>query len=143
MKNQIALTLLLIVVTSAIGAQNNDMVRAHEAIDHAGDFAMVCGVIADANHALNVRGEPTYLNFDKPYPNHDFTAIIWGRDRKNFPENPENMTGYKACVYGKIKIYQGKAQMALKKAEQLSVAPPKKTAETTKTAEATGEGGDS
>ena len=129
MKKRISLVGLLILAAGMAAAQNSDMVRAHDAINYAGDFAMVCGVIADANYALNVRGEPTYLNFDKPYPDHDFTAIVWGRDRRNFSDRPESLKGLKACVYGKVKIYKGKAQIVLIKPEQLSVARPKKPAE--------------
>jgi hypothetical protein len=106
-------------------AQQEDIVRAHQAIDHAGEYAMVCGVIASARYNKESKGAPTYLNFDKPYPDQDFSAIIFGKNRKNFSPEPETLTGYKACVYGKVKIYKGKAQIELVKADQLSVKPPK------------------
>jgi len=109
----------------AAASAQDDIVRAHEALAHAGEYAMVCGVIADARHVRNARGEPTYLNFDKPYPDQDFTAIVWGRDRKRFDPAPETLVGRKACVYGKVERYQGKAQMALARQEQLSVAASK------------------
>ena len=101
-----------------------DMVRAHEAAEYAGEFAMVCGVVASASYVESSRGKPTYLNFDKPYPEHDFSAIIFGKNRKNFEVKPETLEGYKACVYGKIKLYRGKAQIELVKNEQLSVSAP-------------------
>ena len=100
------------------------MVRAHEAIEYRGEFAMVCGVIASANYLKKSKGGPSYLNFDKPYPEHEFSAILFGKNRKNFDLKPETLTGYKACVYGKIKVYKGKAQIELVKANQLSVKPP-------------------
>jgi hypothetical protein len=106
-------------------AQQEDIVRAHQAIDHAGEYAMVCGVIASARYNKESKGAPTYLNFDKPYPGQDFSAIIFAKNRKNFSPEPETLTGYKACVYGKVKIYKGKAQIELVKADQLSVKPPK------------------
>jgi hypothetical protein len=109
----------------AAALAQDDIVRAHEALDHAGDYAMVCGVIADARHARDSRGDPTYLNFDKPYPEQDFTAIVWGRDRKRFAPAPETHVGAKACVYGKVERYKGKAQMAISRPEQLSVAAKK------------------
>lgn len=104
--------------------QPPDMVRAHEAINYAGDYAMVCGVIASANYLERSRGKPTHLNFDQAYPQQLFSAIIFGKNRKNFKIKPETLTGYKACVFGKIKLYKGKAQMELVKPEQLSVKPP-------------------
>jgi len=113
-------------ILSAPGyAQQDDMVRANEATDHAGEYAMVCGVIASAKYLQNSRGAPTYLNFDKPYPDSEFSAVIFGKNRMNFSPDPETLTGYKACVYGKIKMYKGRAQMELVKADQLSVKPPK------------------
>ncbi len=114
--------------TSALA--QDDIVRAHEALEHAGEYAMVCGVIADARHARDSRGDPTYLNFDKPYPEQDFTAIVWGRDRKRFDPPPETHLGAKACVYGKVERYKGKAQMSISRPEQLSVAAPKATEST-------------
>lgn len=117
---------ICLLVFSAPGwAQQDDIVRAHEASGHAGEYAMVCGVIASAKYIENSRGAPTYLNFDKPYPESEFTAIIFGKNRKNFEPAPETLTGYKACVYGKIRMYRGKPQIELVKAEQLSVKPPK------------------
>jgi len=120
------LTVLCLLLVSAPGrAQQDDMLRAHQAIEHAGEFAMVCGVIASAKYLQNARGAPTYLNFDKPWPDSEFSAIIFGKNRKYFDPAPETLTGYKACVYGKIRVYKGKPQMELVKADQLSVKPPK------------------
>ena len=70
-------------------------------------------------------GAPTFLNFDKPFPDHDFSAIIFGKNRKNFNREPETLTGFKACVYGKVRVYKGKAQIELVTQDQLSVKPPK------------------
>ena len=123
MRNLLFIPCLLLASITAYG-QPPDMVRAHEAINYAGEYAMVCGVIASANYLDKSRGEPTHLNFDKPYPEQPFSAIIFGKNRKNFTVKPETLTGYKACVYGKIKLYKGKAQIELVKNEQLSVKAP-------------------
>ena len=114
----------VLVAGSVAHAQVPDMVRAHEAMQYAGEYAMVCGVIASAKYQKDGRGSPTYLNFDKPYPEHEFSAIMYGKNRKKFEVKPETLTGYKACVYGKIKTYKGKAQIELVKGNQLSVKPP-------------------
>lgn len=111
-------------VTGPVQAQAPDIVRAHEAIDHVGELAMVCGVIATAKHAQSTRGAPTYLNFDKPFPDSEFTAIIWGQDRKAFDLPPEKLDGYKACVYGEVEVYRGKAQITVRRREQLNYAEP-------------------
>jgi len=124
MKN-LMITTLILFFSGVAQAQLEDMVRTHDAIDHAGEFVMVCGVIASARYLKEVKGAPTYLNFDKPYPDQEFSAIIFGKNRKNFSPDPESLTGYKACVYGKVRVYRGKAQIELVKADQLSVKPPK------------------
>jgi hypothetical protein len=30
------------------------------------------------------KGKPTFINFDKPYPNQDFTVMIWDDDWAGF-----------------------------------------------------------
>jgi hypothetical protein len=30
------------------------------------------------------RGKPTFINFDRPYPNQDFTVMIWHDERAGF-----------------------------------------------------------
>jgi hypothetical protein len=54
------------------------------AANHVGETATVCGTVASANYAAGSRGSPTFLNLGKPYPNHVFTAVIWGSDRPKF-----------------------------------------------------------
>ncbi len=69
---------LFLLLNSAVQAQSDDMVRAHDAINFRGEFAMVCGVIASAKYLKDSKGGPTYLNFDKPYPDHDFQRdYLW------------------------------------------------------------------
>ncbi len=116
---------LALLLSDTVQAQPQDMVRAHDALKLTGKYTMVCGVIASANYLRNVRGGPTHLNFDKPYPKHDFSAIIFEKNCKHFKLKPETLGGYKACVYGKIKVYKGKAQIVLVKSSQLSVKAPK------------------
>jgi hypothetical protein len=115
----------LLSLVSVARAQPEDMVRANQAVEHAGEYAMVCGVIASTKYLQKSRGAPTYLNFDKPWPDSEFSAVIFGKNRKNFDPAPETLTGYKACVYGKVRVYKGKPQMELVKSMQLSVKPPK------------------
>jgi hypothetical protein len=105
-------------------AQEDLRIRASEAGAHVGEYAEVCGVIADTNYARRSRGSPTYLNFDKPYPESEFTAIVWGKDRKHFAVKPETLLNHKACVYGKIETYKGKPQIILVRPEQIASTPP-------------------
>jgi hypothetical protein len=61
-----------------------------DAAAHVGDNATVGGVVESAHFASRSRGQPTFLDFGRPYPtNQLFTALIWGCDRSKFDE-PEN-----------------------------------------------------
>jgi hypothetical protein len=61
--------------TSAASGQ----LTAAEAKDHIGKKLIVCGTVVSARHATRSRGQPTFLNLDKPYPNQIFTVVIWGQ----------------------------------------------------------------
>ena len=77
--------------------------RSDEAINHVGEDATVCGVVASAKYATSTRRQPTFLNLDKPYPNQVFTAVIWGSDRPQFKYEPESLQGAAVCVSGEIR----------------------------------------
>lgn len=89
-----------------------DTLTAGQASEYVGETATVCGVVASAHYASRSRGRPTFLNLDKPYPNHVFTALIWGGNRSKFKQPPEHAyKGNNICVRGKISRYQGKSQI--------------------------------
>lgn len=90
-----------------------------QAAKHAGETATVCGVVAGAKFASQVRGGTTFLDFDKPYPNSPFTALIFANDRAKFGTPEKTAQGKEVCVSGKIEMYQGKAQIVLKDPRQL------------------------
>lgn len=55
-------------------------ITAADAKNHMGEEATVCGYVASARFASSTRGQPTFLNLEKPYPNQIFTVLIWGVD---------------------------------------------------------------
>jgi hypothetical protein len=83
-----------------------------EAANHVGETATVCGTVASANYAAGSRGAPTFLNLGKPYPNHVFTAVIWGSDRPKFG-TPESLAGKVICVTGEIKLFHARHEVVL------------------------------
>ena len=113
-----------LLLSPVASAQSAELINAHEAIEHVGEYAVVCGVIASTSYRKNSRGRPTYLNFDRPYPDQDFSAVVFGDDRKNFKIKPETLTKQEVCVIGMVKAYKGKAQIVLVKDIQLKVRPP-------------------
>jgi hypothetical protein len=66
-------------------------------------------------YAPSSRGQPTFLDIGKPYPNPDrFTVVIWSEGRGNFPEPPEDAyEGKNICVSGLIEMYQGSPEIAV------------------------------
>ena len=46
-----------------------------------GKREIVCGQVASANFAVRTKGQPTFLNLDRAYPNQIFTVLIWGNNR--------------------------------------------------------------
>jgi hypothetical protein len=67
----------------------------------------------NASSPPGVRGNPTFLN-DAPFPNHRFTALIWGENLRLFPSPPTQLYDGKAiCVSGTVTTFQGKPQIVV------------------------------
>lgn len=90
------------------------------AASHIGQRGTVCGPVVDSRYATGSKGKPTFLNFDKAYPNHTFVVLIWGSDRGSFPSSPETYyKGKQVCATGLIESYQGKPEIIAKSGSQL------------------------
>ncbi len=63
-----------------------------------------------------------FLNFDKPYPNQCFNAVIFSSDLYKFPENLEDYyDGKTVRIEGKIIEYEGRPEIILKDMKQIEV----------------------
>jgi len=76
----LALVVALLSVPVALAAT---WLAAQDAADHIDEVATVCGAVASTNFAIRSKGQPTYLNLDRPYPNQVFTILIWGSTGRN------------------------------------------------------------
>jgi hypothetical protein len=95
-----------------------------EAGAHMGEETTVCGVVASATFASRTRRQPTFLNLDKPYPDHIFTAVIWGADRPAFNSAPEvAYRNKRICVTGLIKEYRGRPEVIVTSPAQITMSP--------------------
>jgi hypothetical protein len=123
MKSMIAAALVLIIAgLTACGVQaDSASITAAEAANNEGKSAKVCGLVASAKYATETRRQPTFLNLDHPYPNHVFTALIWGSDRSAFSYPPESLRGQRICVKGTIELYKGKAEIIVSSPSQIEV----------------------
>jgi len=118
------LGLALLAAIATLGASPSAIADAAkvspaDAINQIGQMATVCGRVASAKYATSANRQPTFLNLDKPYPNHIFTAVIWGSDRAAFPYAPESLADRRICVTGTIQLYRGKAEIIVSGPNQI------------------------
>jgi len=88
---------------------------------HIGEQATVCGTVASATYAARSKGQPTFLNLDKPYPNQAFTVVIWGSDRAKFGQPETKFKNKRICVTGKIQEYRGGAEIVARDEKQIVI----------------------
>jgi hypothetical protein len=98
-----------------------DNVTAAEAKSHIGERATVCGRVASTRYAASSRGQPTFINLDKPYPNQIFTVLIWGSDRPKFGRPEASYRDKSVCVTGTIKEYRGVPEIVAYGPEQIKL----------------------
>jgi len=97
----------------------DDAIDACNAGNYIGEEKIVAGKIADGYKSNT---NTVFLNFEKPYPNQCFTAVIFSSDLVNFPENPQSFyEGKIVKVKGVIKEYQGKPEIILNERSQIEI----------------------
>ena len=117
----IALSLTLFTLFPILHAQEN-YITPEEAYKYIGETKTVCGTVASATYAVRSSGKPTFLNLNKPYPNHVFTIVICGSDRGKFKNPPEVFfKGKEVCVTGLITTYRGKPQIEVSEPSQIKI----------------------
>lgn len=94
---------------------------AAEAKDHVGEKATVCGKVVSTRYAESSGGKPTFLNLDKPYPNHVFTVVIWGINRQKFGQPEKEFNGKRICVTGAITVYRGVTEIEADQPQQIKI----------------------
>lgn len=110
------LTALLVAASLTTAATQ---ITPEQAANHIGEHKTVCGVVASARYARGSRGQPTFLNLGRPFPDHVFTAVIWAGIREKFSYAPEALRGEEICVEGRIGQYRGAAQITVSRPSQI------------------------
>jgi micrococcal nuclease len=99
---------------------NVEVIGACLAGNYIGKEIIVEGKVADAHRSL--KSDTVFLNFEKPYPNQCFTAVIFRSNLYKFIQNPENYyLNKRVRVFGKIKEYQGRPEIILEDPSQIEV----------------------
>jgi hypothetical protein len=114
-------TLIGILTSSALSllpARAADLTAA-DAAHHVGETATVCGTVASGKFDADLKSQPTFLDFEKPYPDQVFTAVIFGSDRSKFGSPETSLRGRRICVTGKIQDRSGLPEIILSDPKQL------------------------
>jgi hypothetical protein len=119
--HSLRLSMMLIAFTASALAARAETLTPDDAARHAGETATVCGVVAGAKYAAQIRGGLTFIDFGKPYPDATFTAVIFPGDRAKFGTPEQGLAGKQVCVTGKIEMFRGKPQIVLSDPKQLAV----------------------
>ena len=103
---------IAVLISAALSfAAQAQTITPKQAADHIGEHETVCGTIAGEHTAYRSRGTPTFINLDQPYPNQDFTIVVWGDDRATVGQLP---SAGQLCVTGYIKEYRGVPEIELR-----------------------------
>jgi DNA/RNA endonuclease YhcR with UshA esterase domain len=92
-----------------------------EAKEHFGENATVGGEVVSTRYADSTKGQPTFLNLDKPYPNQIFAVVIWGENRNNFGKPEDDYKGKRICVSGKNTAYAGLPEIVADDQKQIRI----------------------
>ena len=114
----VALVLVLLIIQPALAQKK---LTGTEAKDHVGETATVCGNVVSTRYASTTKGQPTFLNLDKPYPNQIFTVVIWGSNRSKFGKPEVEYNEKRICVTGKIVEYRGVPEVIADAPAQITV----------------------
>ena len=116
-----ALAILVVAALWAALGHAQTSISAAEAKNHVGERATVCGKVASTHYAAKSRGNPTFINLDKAYPNQIFTVLIRGSDRPKFGDPEEAYRTKRICVSGKISDYKGVPEIVASEPSQIKV----------------------
>ena len=96
-----------------------DVVGACLAGKYLGRELIVEGKVADAYRS---KTNTVFLNFEKAYPNHCFTGVIFSSNLYKFVQNPEDYYLNKTVrIMGEVKEYQGRPEIILETPNQIEI----------------------
>jgi hypothetical protein len=121
MRRAVFLLISFVLFLSALQLLAQNTYTPEQAKSHIGERATVCGVVASAHFAASSKGQPTFLNLDKPYPNQIFTVLIWGSDRAKFGAPEKDFVKKSICVTGTIQEFRGAPEIVARSQSQIAV----------------------
>ena len=116
------LFIFIVIICFIVPSYSKKYITPAEAINYIGQEMTVCGVVASTKYASFSKGQPTFLNLDKPYPNQIFTVVIWGEDREKFDKPPEiYYKGKRICVHALISSYRDIPQITVRDPSKITL----------------------
>lgn len=101
-----AAVFLLALASACTSAGASRTLTTAEARNHVGETATVRGHVASAHYAARSKGQPTFINLDKPYPNSPCTVVISGSDQDKFRCARDGPSGPRHLRYAQTKEYR-------------------------------------
>jgi DNA/RNA endonuclease YhcR with UshA esterase domain len=92
------------------------IIGAAQAKAYIGKQVTVTGIVAQ----VSIRPSLIFLNFEKPYPDNPFTAIVRNSHTNEFEKLPA-LKAKHVSVQGQVKDYNGKPEMELTSKSQLKL----------------------
>ena len=121
MRRAVILLISFVLFLSSLQLLAQSTYTADQAKSHIGEKATVCGLVAGAHYAASSKGQPTFVNLDKPYPNQIFTVLIWGSDRPKFGTPKRDYVRKNVCVTGMIEKFRGAVEIVARSSSQVIV----------------------
>ena len=119
--------ILFIIIGFTSSAQLKEIEIADVSKD-VGDSVHVVAQITGVRQLTNSKGQPTFINLGKPYPNHLLTLVIWEDIRKLITTelSEDKLKGGIVIVTGVIETFKGKPQIVIENTKQLKFVEAKK-----------------
>jgi hypothetical protein len=130
MKRLTALLTLTLLAGSATFAQDEPkatgpkIIGAAQAHAYVGSTVVVTGLVAQ----VSLRPGLVFLNFEKPFPDSPFSAVVRGASTNEF-DNLPGLKGKAVEIKGEIKEFKGKPEILLIGKHQLKIVETPKKAE--------------
>ena len=78
------------------------------------EYCHIKGKVVSVYQAIHSYGKPTFLNFEREFPNQPFSVIIWHDDLDRFSASPEDLfLGKEVSVYGFVDLYRNQPRMEI------------------------------
>lgn len=118
---KIILTAIALSLFSSLSLADSP-ISSTQAIKHDRMIKTVCGPVEQITKSKKA----TFVNFDKAYPNHTFSGVIWKSNHKHseiekyVSDLVSNGEENDICITGRITLYKGSPNITIDDIDQVS-----------------------